>query len=412
MMTKGRVVAIAIVALGLGFVGGAWFFGSGLAFQVIAPPPAEILDGAPKARTKVAREVPHVKAVAVPRLANFNGGSGGLGPTADRTDLMPAPGCSWVIEPRPFRIGAQWHQTDTERALGGESALEPLTGGVHYLLVQSTRQGGGAIELRPVFFDAEANRYIPSRTAGSSSRSSDGVFVMTQFQLDPARQLAPDKVAYFGIELVVPNAERLLAEATQKEAKEKGIEIPPLPILGQPYPFDLPAAAGQRARAADYRGKAVLLAVFGPGGLNRFAMSPVKKIRESTKADELAIVGVSFDGSVEDAREAFANSGADSPIVFVSNDSLTRRLWRDGAQLPAIPTFYLLDREGILRFVCNPFDLPDRVDVLLGRAKRPHFPQPVRAGNPAQKAPAAPPGQKPGARGPAQPSAPQGPAPG
>ena len=83
MMTKGRVVAIAIVALCLGFVGGAWFFGSGLAFQVIAPPPADVVDGGPTAKIKAgAPAIPRVKAVAVPKLANFSGGSAGLGPTA------------------------------------------------------------------------------------------------------------------------------------------------------------------------------------------------------------------------------------------------------------------------------------------------------------------------------------------
>lgn len=392
MVTKGRVVAIAIVALGLGFLGGVWVVASGALFRLIPPPEVEPQGLAANARPPGAPAVPKrpiVKAVDVPKTKNFGVGSAGLEPVADRTDLMPAPGCSWVVEPRPFRLGASWHQTDAERALGGDSSIEPMTGALRYLLVQSTRQGS-ALELRPVFFDAQANRHIPGPGRGGMSRNNEDLFTMTTFYVDPVHEFALDKIAYFGIERVVSDADRLLAEAAQKEAKDKGIEIPPLPAIGKPFPFDLPTPDGQRMRAADYRGKAVLLVVWGPGAYEIGTMAHVKNVREKNKADELAIVGVSFDGSAEDARQTFTKSGADGPFVLVPNDTVSRRLWREGVQFTNVPRLYLIDREGVLRFTCSTFDVQDHIDILFGRAKRFH-PRPARGGTPAKTAPGVPP---------------------
>jgi hypothetical protein len=332
-----------------------------------------------------------VQAVAVPRPANFSGGSAGLVPRADRADLLPTPGCYWVIEPRPFQLGKAWSWHDPERAIGGYSAVDPSTGALRYLLIQSTGQGGLAMDLRPVFFDAGANRQVPLPAGFNSSGSPGGVFAMNQFHLNPVQQLTPEKVAYFGIERVTPDALRLLVEAAQREAKEKGMAILPPLRFGAPYPFDLPTVDGKRLRSDDLRGKAVLVVVSGPGGISSLGLFSVKKVREASKQDELAIVGISFDGSVEDAREAFARSGADGPFVVVPNDPTTRRIWSEGAQITQLPMFLLIDREGILRFNCqHPFELQDRVDILFGRAKRPPILKPARPVKPAPKATTAP----------------------
>ena len=389
MINSGRMVAITFVALGVGFVGGAWFIGSGVAFQLVPVPnvgPAGANASLPPRR--VTRSTPLVKAVAVPRPVDFSGGSGGLGLRADRTDLTPAPGCYWVIEPRQFRLGNEWHSTDPERALGGYPAIDPTSGGLRYLLVQSTRQGGAALELRPVFFDEAANRQVPRVVGGGSSSGPGGVFVMKEFGLDPVQQFEPAKVAYFGIERVTPDTARLLVEGAQREAKEKGMAILPPLHFGAPYPFDLPTADGKRLRSDDLRGKAVLVAICGPGGFSAIGLMNVKKVREANSKDDLAIVNISFDGSAQDARETFSKSGSDGPLVVVPNDPTSRRIWSDGAQIAALPMILLIDREGVLRFTgqpFNPFDLQDRVDTLFGRAKRPRFPKATHIVRPAVK---------------------------
>jgi hypothetical protein len=390
MMNWGRMAAITTVALGLGFVGGAWFIGSGVAFQFIPVPNVAPVSAGPNARPsppRPARPIPLVKAVSVPTPANFSSGSGGLGPRADRIDLMPAPGCTWAVEPRPFRLGGLWHLTDPERALGGYSAVDPDGAGLRYLLIQSTRQGGAAVELRPVFFDAEGNRHVPLPMGGGTSRSPGGVFDSREFVLSTVHHPTPAKVAYFGIEWVAPDSARLLVDSAQREAKEKGLSILPPLRFGQPYPFDLPTADGKRVRSDDLRGKPVLLVVVGPGASTTLGLMYVKKVREANPKDELAVVGVSFDGSIGDARDAFAWSGSNDPLVVVPNDPTSRRIWTDGAQLAHLPMFILLDREGVLRLTPRSFDLQDHVDILFGRAKRRPLPTPVRGVRPAPKAP-------------------------
>jgi hypothetical protein len=292
-----------------------------------------------------------------------------------------------VIEPRPFRLGDDWLSGDPERYLVGYSAVDPATGGLRYLLVQSARQGGSAIDLRPVFFDEEANRQVP-RNIGRCA--SGGECITGQYALDPARQLTPEKVAYFGVERVVPDADRLLVEAAQREAKEKGMAILPPPRVGEPYPFDLPAIDGKRLRSGELRGKVVLVAVGGPGGSTVAQLRWIKRVREANPTDEIAIVGVSFDGSAEDARTTFADSGAEDRLVVVPNDPKARRIWREGAEIAHIPTFFLIDREGVLRFTCRSFELQDRIDILFGRARRGHLPKPTRIARPALRAPTVP----------------------
>ena len=384
MISSGRMAAIAIVALGVGFVGGAWFISSGYGYSLLPVPKLPPPPPASPARAKAFRKAPSVAAVGLPGPAHFSGGSGGLMPKADRTDLLPSPGCEWEIEPRPFRPGHNWHKTDPDRALGGYSTTDPATGGLRYLLIQSTRNRAAEIHLRPVFFDEAANRMVPDRRPLGSSKGPEAVFAMEEFVFEPFRKVDASKVAYFGLERVVPEAARMLAEATQQEAKEKGVAILPEPRLGQPYPFDLADVDGKPIRAADFKGKAVVVTIWGPGGFGNIGLIYAKKLRESYKADEVAFVGISFDGSAEEAKQSFAKMGPDGPLVVIPNDPTTRRLWIDGSRVDQIPKFFLVDREGVLRFLCHAYELKDSVDILFGRAVRPPFTT-IRPGKPATK---------------------------
>ena len=171
---------------------------------------------------------------------------------------------------------------------------------------------------------------------------------MTDFQFEPFQMVEPSKAAYFAIERVVPDAAKLLVEAAQEEAEDKGVAILPEPRLGQPYPFDLVDVDGKPVRSADFKGKAVVVTIWGPGGFGNLGLMFAKKLRESYKADEVAFVSVSFDGSVEEAKQSFAKQGPDGPLVVLPNDPTTRRLWVDGSRIDQIPKFFLVDREGVL----------------------------------------------------------------
>jgi hypothetical protein len=196
---------------------------------------------------------------------------------------------------------------------------------------------------------------------------------MAEFLFEPFRAIDVSKAVYFAIERVKPEAARLQAEAAQEEAVKKGVAILPEPRLGQPYPFDLLDADGKPIRSEDCKGKVLVVAFLGPGGFDRIALVMAKKIRESYKPEDVAFIGISFDATIEEAKETFAGSGPDGSLVVIPNDPTTRRLWADGSLVERVPKFLVVDGEGVLRFDCDPFDLQDRVDILFGRAKRPPF---------------------------------------
>ena len=394
MIRVRHAVAVAGLGVTLGFLGGVWFVASGLAFEYVAPPSVTPADPTTAPRAPLTGP-PRPAAVSVPKVENFSGGSAGLGRSADRVDLTPAPGTGWEIDPRPLRYPAFWHSTNRHRALGGEVSVDAATGGLHFLLIQSTRQREAPIELRPVFFDERAKRYAAEKRGANASRSSDGAFLMTEFVLDkdPVRSFDPASVRYFGIERVTPDADRALAEAAQTEARAAGLSILPPPTLGAAYKFDLPTADGGRARAEDFRGKVLLVAVWGPafGGRSGSELAHVNLARKADPPDQLAVLGVSFDALTVDARKAFENVGGADTLVVVPNDPEARRLWADGARIDRLPVYLLIDREGVLRFSCRWNDLRDRIDTLFGRTKRPF---PTRT---LSKTPAAKPTPKPGA---------------
>ncbi len=389
VMTRFKAAVVACLALAAGFVGGIWFIASGFGFQLLPTPPlASAPAPAPKPIPKVPFR-PRAKAEAVPETAKFSYGSGGLRPLPDRADLLPAPGCTWEIEPRRLEPNTAWHFTNPERALGGFAAVD-LSDNLRYLLVQSTRAGTSALNLRPVFFDEEAHRYVPRYPQKGASHGADGVFVMTQFTLFHDEEFSASKMAYFGIEYVVPNAENLLIQAAQTEAREKGMAILPGPRLGLPYEFDLPTVDGKTVRSADLHGKVVVVVVFGPNTAGRIALLRARMARQSTKGDDLAIVGVSFEGSADDARDSFKTSGAEAPLVLVPNNREARRIWTEGAAITRLPAIFILDRAGTLRYVAAAATIQDQVDILLGRLKRPRLQPSI--GIRRHPAPDAPPG--------------------
>src|SRR5262249_13982888 len=138
------------------------------------------------------------------------------------------------------------------------------------------------------------------------SRSAQGYFGMEEFVLDAVDRPAPEKIAFFGIERVRPESERLAIEAARREAEEKGIATLPVPQPGNPYPFAPPPADGGRIRSADLRGKAVAIAVWGPGGVSSIALMMLKQLRKDYDPGEVAFVDISFDGSPDDARADLA----------------------------------------------------------------------------------------------------------
>ncbi len=366
-LTVWRLVLVASVTAMVGFVGGVWFISSGVGFAWIRPlqTPSLVPTSAGSAPQVRLLGLASPTAIGLPPARDFTQGSGGLLPRTPRPDLMPSPGCVWEVEPRPFQPDQDWHQTHAERALVGLPMVDSRSGRLRYTLVQSPRRSDSAAQFRVVLFDEAGHRYPSQATGQTTSRSPDGFFEVTRYRWSDDLPIAATGAAYFGVERVIPAATQAAMAAVQAEARSRNVAILPEPRIGEPYRFDLPTATpGRRVRSADLQGKVVLIVVWGPG---RRDMGPIRTITKDCPPSELAIVGVSFDPTVEDAAAVFDPLSPKGSLVHVPNDRDSRRFWTEGTSIAQLPTYWLVDRTGVLRYESNPLDLPFRLNILLGR---------------------------------------------
>ena len=370
-MSIWRVVLVVGVMTLVGFVGGVWFVSSEWGIRLIRLPtvPSAAHDGQGPGEPEDrglgrSRPIPQNRAVGVPPHWNFSGGSGGLGRLADRGDLLPSPGCSWIVQPHEFQIDQQWHTSDRARILIGVPSLVPKTGQFRYHLTQLTRSGQTALPLRLVLFDAVGNRYPARKSGVGTSSNLSEVVEYDRYDWDESPPLDHPETLFFGVERVIPDAEKLAGEAARAEAQKLGVEILPPPRIGEAFRFDLATADGQRIRSDDLKEKAVLILFSGPFPSGP---SPMENIRAEFAPADLAIVHISFAEDAEEANRPFARLGEKIPLVLVPNDPKVRRLWREGAEITYLPDHYLLDHAGILRFREPWSNLADRLATTLGR---------------------------------------------
>lgn len=375
-MRPNRVALVVGVTALAGFVGGVWFVSSEWAFRLIRLPNVPQVGAARSAGpirsagfatitpVSTAPTKPKVEALGVPPLWNISGGSGGLGFPVDRADLLPGAGCTWEVEPRDFTFGAEWHRRDVERLLIGAPTLELRTRRFRYQLTEITRPGKGFRDLRVVLFDTVGNRYPGRSRPGGTASSNQEAIQFRTFDWDDLPPFDDPKGVFFGVERVPTNDQVLAAEAARAETKARKLEVLPPPRIGEPFPIDLGTIDGGRVRAADLKGRAVLVAISGPMSQGPFSL---KSLRKDFLPEDLAVVNVSFDGDAATARASRDRLGEAAPLVLVPNDPVARRLWREGAELSYLPTYWLVDRDGILRFQTDWFGLEDRIATTLGR---------------------------------------------
>ncbi|WP_435017866.1 peroxiredoxin family protein [Tundrisphaera sp. TA3] len=373
-MTSGRVGALVVLGTIAGFVGGVWMAATGAFDRLIvmsgpialpaAPPP-------PPPRAIPKPGPPKIPAVAAPPRRIFSGGNS-FGLKVGRLDLMPSPGCFWEIEPRAFQLDRTWHETTPEHTLVVYASARPKKDAIQFLVTQTARKGSVTVPLRVVLFEEDGTRRasLPTWPAGGST-GSDGQLEVALFGVNGMFGDDPAKIAYFGIERVAPDSAERSVVAAQAEASARKMAILPPARLGQPYPFDLPTADGKRARAQDHRGQAVIVVVEGESSWTAHTYMNVRRAIESNGPGEVAAVGVSFDSTLADTEQVLKKIGLQIPLVLVPNDAATRRIWVEGGQIDRLPTCYLIDRDGVLRFVTgNGFDLADRVSDLYGRPRQ------------------------------------------
>lgn len=144
--------------------------------------------------------------------------------------------------------------------------------------------------------------------------------------------------------------------------------------VGQRAPkFSLSAVDGSgKVDLSSYKGKVVYLdfwASWCPPC--RKAMPEIEKLRKSYSPDEFVVVAVNVDSSLKKAQKVLAKT----PVGYVSGSD-PQGLLPKRYEVKTMPTSYLLDRNGVVRYVHEGFRRGDEkalrteIDKLLRKGKK------------------------------------------
>jgi len=122
-----------------------------------------------------------------------------------------------------------------------------------------------------------------------------------------------------------------------KESEKKGKEA---------FDFTLPNLAGENVRLSSFRGKVVLLdfwATWCPPC--RVSIPYIQSLYEKHQRDGLEVLGVSLDKGGEEVLRPFVEKNGITYTILVGNREIGQSY-----EIKAIPTLFLLDKKGSIRF--------------------------------------------------------------
>lgn len=390
MITRGKALGVATFALLTGFSGGLLFISSGIGFTLI-----DDSKGPGKQTSTGARPGPSPGSRPM-NSEPYGESGGGSSLRANRNDLLPSVDHEWVVEPmpilptlemlRPYRlqdalVGAShtWHLSTPDRLLHGHISRDQTTGDLRLALAEFTRRGKSPLDLVPAFFDRAGRHYRPTATHQTRTPNGPDVVQVSEFTLTPSEPVPLGEIVYFGFERALTDAERQGVESAQAAAREHGVAILPPPRIGEPYDFDLTTVDGQRLRTSDFRGKAIVIAVWQENASTVPIVASLGLVRKKYSENEVIIIGISFADSVAQAKETMQRWKAKGPLVVVPNDPKIRALWATGGRILRFPFTFQVDRDGILRFTSlyrrhiENFRLERNLDIEFGRKPFPNL---------------------------------------
>jgi thiol-disulfide isomerase/thioredoxin len=263
-----------------------------------------------------------------------------------RVALLAAPRFSWLQEPLPIRLSGGYSGSNSKNRI--IMLDEVKDGALLVTVVEQQSEEKRSQEVRFVAFDADGTRYLADRAGGSAM---SGIMV-GRYRLNPKTLLA-EKVRYLGVEgSIEPTRAELkqASEAAVKQAKEKGIEVLPLPEVGRPYEFALTTTEGKVFDSRKLSGKVVVVDCWASWCVPCIAKMPeVKKMYEKWHEKGLDVVGLSLDEDPKAAAAAAKKLELPWPLVVVPAGEEARNLWTQASRIRRVPRLFVIDRKGVLR---------------------------------------------------------------
>lgn len=271
-------------------------------------------------------------------------------------------GWSWQAKPWPL------HAPASATALGKtEGVVHWYPVSAHELLLAWASQTGllpKALLWRPIGFTDSGERFEFGFKHSYSTSNID----LRVYLLEP-KTLPVAQIKFIGIEKLTEDGFRnVRAPAAYRKLKAAGVEALPMPRLGERYDFEVTASDGKKIRAADLRGKVVLLDFWATTCPPCMAKMPhLKELYRKRHKDGFEIIGLNLDSTVAAAKRAIGKQALPWPNVAGPEDKSHRDLWAEATGTFAIPRLLLLDRNGILRGDTLPDQLEAEVEKLMSR---------------------------------------------
>ncbi len=265
-------------------------------------------------------------------------------------------GYTWFIHPwdvgeRVAERDASEHWAGMVAQGGAEKSKEAMTlllvpgsGGDLYLIQNHMGPLATRVQYRPVILDAEGKRYVP--TVGTQGGSGNGdMHLRSDVYHLTARDLPIHKVRYVGVEQLTLEGRKAIDARALERARKAGIEVLPPGYEGEAYDFTLTTLDGKQVRAADLRGRMVLIhcwsTTYNPNA------EGLKQLYDRHHKDGLEIIGVCLDQDAARVKKVCAEKGLTWPQVLVPvKDEKTRQLWIEATGLRE-GTTRCLDRKGV-----------------------------------------------------------------